>query len=66
MVGRLSKAHSRRRLILCRVLWCAEVKPISDAFWGALFALLAFLGLGVIDMCIAPTGLPFMIGSYGE
>jgi len=42
-----------------------EVKPISDAFWGALFALLAFLGLGVIDMCIAPTGLPFMIGSYG-
>mmetsp|Transcript_41585 Transcript_41585/g.50445 ORF Transcript_41585/g.50445 Transcript_41585/m.50445 type:complete len:280 (-) Transcript_41585:1072-1911(-) len=48
-----------------RVAHGSPAGPISDAFWGGLGTFVSFCILGVIDVWIAPTGLPFMIGSFG-
>lgn len=39
--------------------------PLSHVVWTFLGAFVAFLTLGYVDTLVAPSGLPFMIGSWG-
>jgi len=43
----------------------ADKGPFSNMFWGGLGAFVAMTVMGLIDTVIAPTGLPFMVGSFG-
>lgn len=37
----------------------------SDAVWGGLGIFVTFIILGLLDLAISPSGLPFMMGSFG-